>query len=110
MGATRIDYRAEGVDGVSIRAPVMGATLGEADNPPTWYVSIRAPVMGATTLRYTLCASLIVSIRAPVMGATETSLARHRGSAGFNPRARDGRDLHHWQGDGAGQRFQSARP
>ena len=56
--------------GVSIRAPVKGATTSQEHPPDQYAVSIRAPVKGATLLRGDAQADRLVSIRAPVKGAT----------------------------------------
>ena len=56
--------------GVSIRAPVMGATAAALDGGAGKEVSIRAPVMGATRGQRQAQPGVPVSIRAPVMGAT----------------------------------------
>ncbi len=55
-------------------------------------VSIHAPVKGATYRRNNCGSVLTVSIHAPVKGATETARVSYIGSSGFNPRAREGRD------------------
>ena len=88
----------QGVDLVSIRAPVMGATTSSVWCPIIDGVSIRAPVMGATVESCSAATEAAVSIRAPVMGATYSSVHRRASGMGFNPRPRDG-------GDGFGQRF-----
>ena len=55
-------------------------------------VSIRAPVMGATLQPCRLNQDAVVSIRAPVMGATEAVNVKILTVTGFNPRPRDGGD------------------
>ncbi len=56
--------------GVSIHAPVMGATLFGKDVRQITDVSIHAPVMGATDRPRLSVFTNPVSIHAPVMGAT----------------------------------------
>ena len=99
---------------VSIRAPARGATRGRRVIGRWRMVSIRAPARGATTSSWAGRNSCNVSIRAPARGATSTAAqsctvsmfqsARPRGArppqpahaaaaSGFNPRAREGRDV-----------------
>ena len=59
------------VGAVSTHAPVMGATWGDGRQDPRGAVSTHAPVMGATHEHHAQAIS----------------------GSGFNPRARDGRDL-----------------
>ena len=98
---------------VSIHAPVWGATMLAPLYGLEAAVSIHAPVWGATICDCSRVTSGIVSIHAPVWGATTLYLfacwrrefqstrpygARRRAGvvsgagAGFNPRARMGRD------------------
>ena len=55
-------------------------------------MSIHAPVMGATESCTDTRYLNVVSIHAPVMGATGRGDGRVGRDAGFNSRARDGRD------------------
>ena len=71
MGATQVVRPSAGAGGVSIHAPVMGATCFCAcKSTPEEGVSIHAPVMGATLFESKLRSRSPVSIHAPVMGAT----------------------------------------
>ena len=77
---------------VSIHAPARGATIVVPSGATEIPVSIHAPARGATNPAGLLRALLRVSIHAPARGAT--SSATHSGTdAGFNSRAREGRDL-----------------
>jgi len=55
-------------------------------------VSIHAPVKGATLVVGMLGPLLAVSIHAPVKGATTCKRSINSDRCGFNPRAREGRD------------------
>ena len=77
--------------GVSIHAPVWGAT-GERMLHVEWkVVSIHAPVWGATQANKARLAQIGVSIHAPVWGATHGYVTEDL-TCRFNPRARMGRD------------------
>ena len=70
MGSDAVDYGADELTIVSIRAPAWGATLTISFNRNFGYVSIRAPAWGAT-LCFGYCPMVWkVSIRAPAWGAT----------------------------------------
>ena len=56
--------------GVSIHAPVKGATYFNDRNKANRWVSIHAPVKGATMHHHIFDTFLKVSIHAPVKGAT----------------------------------------
>ncbi len=56
-------------------------------------VSIHAPVRGATHMRALASVAIEVSIHAPVRGATCSRARAMTMFAGFNPRARAGRDM-----------------
>ena len=73
-----------------------GATLLASLALNDYAVSIHAPVKGATRCGASGGASCGVSIHAPVKGATGCGGGDESGGSGFNPRAREGRDL----GDG----------
>jgi len=111
MGATYCHGVVVGrLDAVSTHAPVMGATcLGNAVTV-TDLVSTHAPVMGATFRNSALPRRCTVSTHAPVMGATAFSKARASRARGFNPRARDGRDLHESGRLEILEEFQPTRP
>ena len=103
------DVAVLGID-VSIHAPARGATGGWIDQSQSARVSIHAPARGATLCRPWRLLLGLVSIHAPARGATGKRGVAHSSSAGFNPRARTGRD---WSGQGCSsdhQRFQSTRP
>jgi len=57
--------------GVSIHAPVRGATMSLGVDYNLVYVSIHAPVRGATYDIHKMILEKSVSIHAPVRGATE---------------------------------------
>ena len=103
-------------DKVSIHAPARGATLGQAEAQARVVASIHAPARGATGRACTALHPEQVSIHAPARGATKQiapdgdtvtfqstlphgarpPTARTAAAvAGFNPRARTGRDLLH---------------
>ena len=66
--------------GVSIHAPVRGATCGGLAQMYNLGVSIHAPVRGATQHKYRIIEALKVSIHAPVRGATKAGMfARQTG-------------------------------
>ena len=74
-------------------------------------VSIHAPARGATVRRAAFDeGGLGVSIHAPARGATFRGKGRWRGSGGFNPRAREGRDYGGAALTSAPFTFQSTRP
>src|SRR5699024_1036964 len=64
------------LDGVSIHAPVWGATTHHLRGVFVGIVSIHAPVWGATYNIYTRHATAYVSIHAPVWGATSPFASR----------------------------------
>ena len=105
--------------------------------PDAWYhlviVSIHAPARGATSRPCLYRCPCVVSIHAPARGATQRfalSVGKHkqfqstrpRGArrhsfhgavktqAGFNPRAREGRDGYRHTNSDSTARFQSTRP
>ncbi len=73
-------------------------------------VSIHAPVKGATELHGADGGDFVVSIHAPVKGATQFARWRLRSCLGFNPRAREGRDLRRAPWCTHYGLFQSTRP
>ncbi len=78
--------------GVSIHAPVWGATITSASTDIYVSVSIHAPVWGATQASLAGIDTLQqVSIHAPVWGATR-KVSETAPTGCFNPRARVGRD------------------
>ncbi len=90
-GATFCRFHLHWGTDVSIHAPVRGATAADGDIVLTPDVSIHAPVRGATTCRNNRQTTYPVSIHAPVRGATQI-LARIVSNACFNPRPRAGGD------------------
>ena len=78
--------------GVSIHAPVKGATRQTTPNLLIVYVSIHAPVKGATKDVILILSKSTVSIHAPVKGATLFVHGYAINIVRFNPRAREGRD------------------
>ena len=70
------------MDGVSIHAPVRGATCAVFAGNNLLWVSIHAPVRGATPQLAEEHVKLMVSIHAPVRGATSLS-ARPNGGLVF---------------------------
>ena len=58
------------VAGISIHAPVKGATCAAPVWEPGGFISIHAPVKGATHKTYGLAQVTQISIHAPVKGAT----------------------------------------
>ena len=78
---------------VSIHAPARGATCYDGRIKISEQVSIHAPARGATNNLATLGRLIMVSIHAPARGATGPAIAINDGAPGFNPRAREGRDL-----------------
>ena len=110
-GATSdLSYYKLDVNGVSIHAPVKGATEGIVRARPVAPVSIHAPVKGATITPDEALAQLPVSIHAPVKGATKSSLPSPSHGESFNPRAREGRDPMLPSSSIGRRRFQSTRP
>ena len=73
MGSDAVDYGADELTIVSIRAPAWGATLTISFNRNFGYVSIRAPAWGATLYVSRHIRHFGVSIRAPAWGATGES-------------------------------------
>ncbi len=118
--------------GVSIHAPVRGATWAIGLDQQRFRVSIHAPVRGATrSLRRSRARTmfqstrpcgarrervvgvgrwLVVSIHAPVRGATLTFREPAVRACCFNPRARAGRDLRLTCAGELQHEFQSTRP
>ena len=82
------------VSGRASDGDVAGVTF--MDRRPN--VSIHAPVKGATATAQHPHKRVGVSIHAPVKGATSWDGRRRSGACGFNPRAREGRDRRHAQG------------
>ena len=78
---------------ISIRAPAWGATHPERLSGLRQVVSIHAPAWGATIAPERQAVSALVSIHAPAWGATPGLQQLYRFGAGFNPRARVGRDV-----------------
>jgi len=78
---------------VSIHAPARGATSGVVMVFTTKIVSIHAPARGATCYRCYCCCRCKVSIHAPARGATGRVSGISIPMEGFNPRAREGRDV-----------------
>ncbi len=133
-GARRCDGRRDFAHaGVSIHAPVRGATAHNLPLLDGQTVSIHAPVRGATGFprhgRYRLLqfqstrpygarrpasnawhSRERVSIHAPVRGATREIGCRYRFVRRFNPRARTGRDPGMETINRSSQKFQSTRP
>ena len=75
------EWHYSGNAGVSIHAPVMGATSAFRPCGRGQHVSIHAPVMGATLELIADQRERPVSIHAPVMGATLWPGSRHSGEA-----------------------------
>ncbi len=78
---------------VSIHALVMSATQVLLDSHQTALVSIHALVMSATCTSRSASPTGTVSIHALVMSATGVLLGWVPSTEGFNPRARDERDV-----------------
>ena len=96
--------------GVSIRAPAWGATLGNATLLRIGEVSIRAPAWGATqAMRPRTCRDGSFNPRARV-GRDASSRRRSIRPRCFNPRARVGRDTMRRTPPLTMPKFQSARP
>ena len=77
---------------VSIHAPARGATICPSFRRTYHFVSIHAPARGATADPHGDIHERVVSIHAPARGATRLRLVNPFEIAGFNPRAREGRD------------------
>ena len=92
-GRHQMGIRWPPLHGVSIHAPVWGATRYKPEKPKTDIVSIHAPVWGATERNLFLVVGHRVSIHAPVWGATTFSTYPVPHPLGFNPRPRMGGDL-----------------
>ena len=93
-GATK-DYDDMGLTAkISIHAPVKGATGDTLTTLREMEISIHAPVKGATFSCVSPLGSGIISIHAPVKGATGGSPIRRDASPDFNPRSREGSDVH----------------
>ena len=109
-GATVHRRPRAGQDPVSIHAPAKGATMPTPWHHQRGHVSIHAPAKGATPAARMSYFRMLVSIHAPAKGATLSQAGASLYLQGFNPRAREGRDLYpryefrsrHW--------FQSTRP
>ena len=71
MGGDHCRGRLQARTGVSIHAPVWGATFNRRRFVVIVNVSIHAPVWGATLCTHTHTFSYLVSIHAPVWGATD---------------------------------------
>ena len=74
------------------------------------HVSIHAPARGATDRGQGCASAEDVSIHAPARGATVTALTPRFRFHGFNPRAREGRDVRYNYSRDADWKFQSTRP
>ncbi len=96
--------------GISIHAPVKGATTSLANWLSSLDISIHAPVKGATIHTQYPVWEIRISIHAPVKGATRPDPGG-RGRAGdFNPRTREGCDGIAAASRSASDEFQSTHP
>ncbi len=77
---------------VSTHAPARGATGSRVDRLLNRQVSTHAPARGATRVRLGAQRDALVSTHAPARGATVLAPFAFDVVAGFNPRARTGRD------------------
>ena len=81
-------------NGISIHAPVKGATDPRIACSPDVHISIHAPVKGATRYFNRTLIGNDISIHAPVKGATLLSNSTLYTSLHFNPRSREGSDVY----------------
>ena len=88
----------------------MGATPTAANDAILVEVSIRAPVMGATLAQQQFCAKHHGFNPRARDGRDCDFLIRQITFHRFNPRARDGRDFDLWWDAQNNKLFQSARP
>ncbi len=131
-GATEQNEELLNLQGVSIHAPARGATRREENKigatmfqstrprgarrvQSIWQwrhnaVSIHAPARGATNELAVVSALFAVSIHAPARGATRFHRPAFQCIGGFNPRAREGRDVPVQRLLAAARLFQSTRP
>ena len=79
-------------DGISIHAPVKGATDAQRIRGRQSGISIHAPVKGATGFRQDHQHHRTISIHAPVKGATADPPCKDGWTVNFNPRSREGSD------------------
>ena len=70
MGCDTEEAEIQVIEGVSIHAPVWGATPIIVEHIKASVVSIHAPVWGATSWHHRQLCAPVVSIHAPVWGAT----------------------------------------
>ena len=80
------------ITGISIHAPVKGATSPDAPPDVPTEISIHAPVKGATERQGDHNPEHPISIHAPVKGATTRAASCRRSAGYFNPRTREGCD------------------
>ena len=80
------------MQGISIHAPVKGATLLVSTMMIRMSISIHAPVKGATDPYRDGTDDLDISIHAPVKGATPVDAHQRASAYHFNPRSREGSD------------------
>ena len=82
-----------GEGGISIHAPIQGATQHENEMGFKNRISIHAPIQGATTNEIARLRGLIISIHAPIQGATWLRPVISDCRRNFNSRAYTRRDL-----------------
>ena len=81
------------MQGISIHAPVKGATGLPRGVDARWLISIHAPVRGATMPYPNWHENPAISIHAPVKGATIHTTQQQLAPDYFNPRSREGSDF-----------------
>ena len=78
--------------GISIHAPMWGATQKILESQTAKIISIHAPMWGATSWRKASVPELQISIHAPMWGATTTRKQPSALQTNFNPRTHVGCD------------------
>ena len=91
-GATQPAGRGHVHHGISIHAPVKGATYETHEHGSETIISIHAPVKGATGPLALRVPEHVISIHAPVKGATSRWSCYVHMVVNFNPRSREGSD------------------
>ena len=109
-GATRFSADVGINFNISIHAPARGATVIVVLFVYVCNISIHAPARGATSCDVFLYFAYHISIHAPARGATlvESSVVSTR--LDFNPRSREGSDLHGPKSTSPSSSFQSTLP
>ena len=92
-GATPLLWRSQTNSLVSIHAPARGATC-HSMRPADCLILFQSTRPRGARLQFwpEIITALAVSIHAPARGATPSPVAKSNQLAGFNPRAREGRD------------------